>query len=252
MSEKGQTSRYLQPDWPAPANVYAISTCRGLTADDPVVGLSGFNLARHVSDDSARVERHRVQLQQDLGLQRPPFWLNQTHSTDLLKLPTPPGLYDCDGSFTQTKNWPCVVMTADCLPVLLCDAGGTQVAAVHAGWQGLANGIVGKAVAQFDDPSQVMAWLGPAIGPQAFEVGDDVLRAFGVGAQSTAAEFTPIAGKPHKWLGNLYALARKQLNGLGVAQIYGGQYCTLSDPQKFYSHRRDPASGRMASLIWFD
>jgi len=252
VNDKGQTSRYLQPDWPAPANVHAVSTCRDLAANERTLGLAGFNLARHVNDDSARVEQHRLQLQQDLGLQRPPFWLNQTHSTDLLKLPAPAGLYDCDGSTTQTRNWPCVVMTADCLPVLLCDAGGTQVAAVHAGWQGLANGIVGKAVAQFDEPSHLMAWLGPAIGPTAFEVGVDVLHAFGVAPSAASTEFMPISGRPNKWLGNLYAIARAQLNQLGVTQIYGGQYCTLSDPQNFYSHRRDAASGRMASLIWFD
>jgi YfiH family protein len=252
VNDKGQTSRYLQPDWPAPANVHAVSTCRDLVAKQPAVGLAGFNLARHVDDDPARVARHRLQLQQDLGLERSPFWLNQTHSTDLLKLPAPAGLYDHDGSFTQATNWPCVVMTADCLPVLLCDVTGTQVAAVHAGWQGLANGIIGKAVAQFDVPSQVMAWLGPAIGPKAFEVGVDVLDAFGVDPSAVSTEFMPVSGNPNKWLGNLYAIARAQLDQLGVTQIYGGQYCTVSDPQNFYSHRRDPTSGRMASLIWLD
>jgi YfiH family protein len=189
-------------------------------------------------------------LQQDLPLQRQPFWLNQTHSTELLSLPAQAGLYDCDGSFTQTKNWPCVVMSADCLPVLLCNKAGTQVAAVHAGWQGLAKGILSKVVAQFPDPSEVMVWLGPAIGPDAFEVGPDVLEAFGVDPLHTCKEFMPIPEKPHKWLGNLYALAREELTGLGVTHVFGGEYCTLSDPDRFYSHRRDPASGRMASLIW--
>ncbi|MBT3437384.1 MAG: peptidoglycan editing factor PgeF [Oceanospirillaceae bacterium] len=250
MNDQGQCSRYLQPDWPAPANVHAASTCRDLAANEPAVGLAGFNLARHVGDDPARVARHRLQLQQDLGLERSPFWLNQTHSTNLLKLPAPAGLYDCDGSTTQTRNWPCVVMTADCLPVLLCDTGGTQVAAVHAGWQGLANGIVAKAIGQFDEPSQVMAWLGPAIGPTAFEVGVDVLHAFGVDPSAASTEFTPKSVNPNKWFGNLYAIARAQLNQLGVTQIYGGHHCTLSDPQHFYSHRRDAASGRMASMIW--
>jgi len=248
--DKGQASRYIQPDWPAPANVVAISTCRDLTANELPVGLAGFNLARHVRDDLVRVEQHRLQLQQNLGLERQPFWLNQTHSTNLLQLPAAAGLYDCDGSFTQEKNWPCVVMTADCLPVLLCDLSGTQVAAVHAGWQGLANGIVGKAVGQFEHPSQVIAWLGPAIGPQAFEVGADVLAAFGVDPSLPISEFTAISGKPNKWLGDLYALARKELLSLGVASVHGGEYCTVTDPHRFYSHRRDPASGRMASLIW--
>jgi len=250
MTHPGQPSCYLTPDWPAPANVRAISTCRGLTSTDSVAGLGGFNLARHVRDCSERVEQHRLQLQQDLALQRQPFWLNQTHSTQLLSLPAQAGLYDCDGSFTRTKNWPCVVMSADCLPVLLCNTQGSQVAAVHAGWQGLAKGIISKTVAQFPDPSEVMVWLGPAIGPDAFEVGPDVLESFGVDPLNTCKEFIPIPAKPHKWLGNLYALARNELTGLGVTQVFGGEYCTLSDPGRFYSHRRDPKSGRMASLIW--
>jgi YfiH family protein len=250
MRHTGQLSCYLTPDWPAPANVHAISTCRGLSPGESLVGLAGFNLARHVKDYPARVEQHRLQLQQDLGLQRQPFWLNQTHSTDLLSLPAPAGLYNCDGSFTQAKNWPCVVMTADCLPVLFCNTSGTQVAAVHAGWQGLANGILSKTVAQFSDPSQVMVWLGPAIGPDAFEVGLDVLDAFGVDPSPTCKEFKPVKGKSNKWLGNLYALACKELTGLGVTNIFGGKECTLSAPHQFYSHRRDPQSGRMASLIW--
>jgi len=251
MLHQGQHSRYLTADWPAPSNIRAISTYRDLQAHESPLGLAGFNLARHVQDQPERVAQHRLQLQQDFDLQRQPFWLNQTHSTKLLRLPAKPGLYEADGSFTQAKNWPCVVMTADCLPVLLCNTQGTQVAAVHAGWQGLAAGIVGKAVAQFTQPSQVMAWLGPAIGPGSFEVGADVLRAFAVDPSNTAHElFTPVQGKPNKWLGNLYALARKELAGLGVTHIYGGQHCTMSDSARFYSHRRDATSGRMASLIW--
>lgn len=250
MGHTGQPSCYLTPDWPAPANVRAVSTCRGLKLGESEIGLAGFNLARHVQDSPARVEQHRQQLQQDLGLQRQPFWLNQTHSTDLLSLPAPAGVYHCDGSFTQTNNWPCVVMTADCLPVLFCNTSGTQVAAAHAGWQGLANGILGKTVAQFSDPSQVMVWLGPAIGPAAFEVGSDVLQAFGVEPSLTSKEFIAVKGRPNKWLGNVYALAYKELTGLGVTHIFGGKECTLSSPDQFYSHRRDPQSGRMASLIW--
>ena len=250
MQHQARSLFYLTPDWPAPTNVRAMSTCRGLTSHEQATGLAGFNLARHVQDDLAQVELHRLQLQQDLGLEHQPFWLNQTHSTNLLSLPASVGEYAVDGSFTQTKNWPCVVMTADCLPVLLCNAAGTQVAAVHAGWQGLASGIIAKAIAQFREPAQVLVWLGPAIGPTAFEVGPNVLEAFDVDLCEVSEEFTRIATKPNKWLGNLYALARKELAGLGVTQVFGGDYCTYSAPQQFYSHRRDPASGRMASLIW--
>lgn len=250
MQPVGLASRYLKPDWPAPANVRAMSTTRGLNSDELMIGLAGFNLARHVQDSPDRVSQHRAKLQADLNLDRQPFWLNQTHSTKLLSLPVQAGLYDCDGSYTQAKHWPCVVMTADCLPVLLCDASGTQVSAVHAGWQGLAGGILTQAVAQFPDPSQVMVWLGPAIGPDAFEVGIDVLQAFNLDPSSKSEEFIAIPSKSNKWLGNLYALARKELAELGVTLVFGGNDCTFSDAKRFYSHRRDPSSGRMASLIW--
>lgn len=246
----GQSSCYFTPNWPAPANVRAMSTYRGLKVDETRTGLAGFNLARHVHDLPERVEQHRLQLQHDLKLERQPFWLNQTHSTTLLNLPEEANLRSADGSYTQTPNWPCVVMTADCLPILFCNTSGTQVAAVHAGWQGLSNGIVSKAVAKFADPASILVWLGPAIGPSAFEVGPDVLVAFDIDPSHVPQEFTPVNTKPNKWMGNLYALARKELAGLGVTQVFGGEHCTLSDSEHFYSHRRDPQSGRMASLIW--
>ena len=246
----GQSSCYFTPNWPAPANVRAMSTYRGLKVDETRTGLAGFNLARHVHDLPERVEQHRLQLQHDLKLERQPFWLNQTHSTTLLNLPEEANLRSADGSYTRALNWPCVVMTADCLPILFCNTSGTQVAAVHAGWQGLSNGIVSKAVATFADPASILVWMGPAIGPGAFEVGPDVLAAFDIDPSHVPQEFTPVNTKPNKWMGNLYALARKELAGLGVTQVFGGEHCTLSDAEHFYSHRRDPQSGRMASLIW--
>ena len=227
-----------------------MSTYRGLKVDETRTGLAGFNLARHVHDLPERVEQHRLQLQPDLKLERQPFWLNQTHSTTLLNLPEEANLRSADGSYTRALNWPCVVMTADCLPILFCNTSGTQVAAVHAGWQGLSNGIVSKAVAKFADPASILVWMGPAIGPGAFEVGPDVLAAFDIDPSHVPQEFTPVNTKPNKWMGNLYALARKELAGLGVTQVFGGEHCTLSDAEHFYSHRRDPQSGRMASLIW--
>ena len=246
----GQSSCYFTPNWPAPANVCAMSTYRGLKVDETRTGLAGFNLARHVHDLPERVEQHRLQLQHDLKLERQPFWLNQTHSTTLLNLPEEANLRSADGSYTRALNWPCVVMTADCLPILFCNTSGTQVAAVHAGWQGLSNGIVSKAVAKFADPASILVWMGPAIGPGAFEVGPDVLAAFDIDPSHVPQEFTPVNTKPNKWMVNLYALARKELAGLGVTQVFGGEHCTLSDSEYFYSHRRDPQSGRMASLIW--
>ena len=227
-----------------------MSTYRGLKVDETRTGLAGFNLARHVHDLPERVEQHRLQLQHDLKLERQPFWLNQTHSTTLLNLPEEANLRSADGSYTRALNWPCVVMTADCLPILFCNTSGSQVAAVHAGWQGLSNGIVSKVVATFADPASILVWMGPAIGPDAFEVGPDVLAAFDIDPSHVPQEFTPVNTKPNKWMGNLYALARKELAGLGVTQVFGGEHCTLSDAEHFYSHRRDPQSGRMASLIW--
>ena len=227
-----------------------MSTYRGLKVDETKMGLAGFNLARHVHDLPERVEQHRLQLQHDLKLERQPFWLNQTHSTTLLNLPEEANLRSADGSYTRALNWPCVVMTADCLPILFCNTSGSQVAAVHAGWQGLSNGIVSKVVATFADPASILVWMGPAIGPDAFEVGPDVLAAFDIDPSHVPQEFTPVNTKPNKWMGNLYALARKELAGLGVTQVFGGEHCTLSDAEHFYSHRRDPQSGRMASLIW--
>ncbi|MDA9279818.1 peptidoglycan editing factor PgeF [Oceanospirillaceae bacterium] len=227
-----------------------MSTYRGLRVDETKMGLAGFNLARHVHDLPERVEQHRLQLQHDLKLERQPFWLNQTHSTTLLNLPEEANLRSADGSYTRALNWPCVVMTADCLPILFCNTSGSQVAAVHAGWQGLSNGIVSKVVATFADPASILVWMGPAIGPDAFEVGPDVLAAFDIDPSHVPQEFTPVNTKPNKWMGNLYALARKELAGLGVTQVFGGEHCTLSDAEHFYSHRRDPQSGRMASLIW--
>ncbi|MDO7575063.1 MAG: peptidoglycan editing factor PgeF [Oceanospirillaceae bacterium] len=227
-----------------------MSTYRGLRVDETKMGLAGFNLARHVHDLPERVEQHRLQLQHDLKLERQPFWLNQTHSTTLLNLPEEANLRSADGSYTRALNWPCVVMTADCLPILFCNTSGSQVAAVHAGWQGLSNGIVSKVVATFADPASILVWMGPAIGPDAFEVGPDVLAAFDIDPSHVPQEFTPVNTKPNKWMGNLYALARKELAGLGVTQVFGGEHCTLSDAEHFYSHRRDPQSGRMATLIW--
>ena len=251
VAAKLSSQRYLLPDWPAPKNVLAVSTKRGLACGTNDA-MAGFNLARHVDDDLQRVEMHRQQLKQDLQLPNEPGWLNQIHTTDVVDLPlssdsTQP--VSADASYTMQAGETCVVMTADCLPVLFCDQTGTQVAAAHAGWRGLLNGVLENTVAKFSADSQIMAWLGPAIGPQAFEVGAEVREAFVEHDAQAVKCFTPVIGKQDKYMADIYQLARQRLQGVGVEQIYGGTECTFNQMQDYYSHRRDPKSGRQASLI---
>ena len=251
VAAKLSSQRYYLPDWPAPKNVLAVSTKRDLsrTVDD---AMAGFNLARHVDDDLQRVANHRQQLKQDLQLPNEPGWLNQIHTTDVVDLPLSSALtqpVSADASYTKQVGETCVVMTADCLPVLFCDQAGTQVAAAHAGWRGLLNGVLENTFAKFSADSQIMAWLGPAIGPQAFEVGAEVREAFVVHNAQAAQCFVAVAGKQDKFMADINQLARQRLRAVGVHQIYGGAECTYSQSQDYYSHRRDPASGRQASLI---
>lgn len=245
---------FLQPDWPAPARVRALSTSRGL-AQRPSFGGSagmyaGLNLGTHVGDRPEVVAANRQLLQQYCGLSRTPGWLNQVHGTNVLELDSWQGeLVDADACVTSTEGLAAVVMTADCLPVLFCDTTGSRVAAAHAGWRGLCDGVLETTLQHFVDPSAVMAWLGPAIGPQHFEVGAEVRAAFMAHAQAATEAFTP-SPKPGKYLADIYVLARQRLTAAGVRAIYGGDYCTVADSQRFFSYRRDGQTGRQASLIW--
>lgn len=240
---------FIVPDWPVPANVKAVSTTRlGGASQQPYQGL---NLGLHVGDKAEHVQRNRTQLQQELRLVDSPAWLNQIHSNRVLDLNASLTVVpDADGSYTQASGIACTVMTADCLPLLLCDTAGTQVAAVHAGWRGLADGIIEAALEKFTVPAdQILVWLGPAIGPDAFEVGSEVREQF-IAEQLQAEQ----AFKPYgeKWLADLYLLARQRLQRFGVTNIYGGEYCTFGDPERFYSYRREGVTGRQASLIWIE
>ncbi|PSW09567.1 peptidoglycan editing factor PgeF [Photobacterium sanctipauli] len=241
------------PDWPAPANVRAATTTRvGGVSEAPYQGL---NLGAHVGDDLALVNANRGNLQSHLQLANAPQWLNQIHSTVVVDLETPlVEIPDADGSYTQRKGLACTVMTADCLPVILCDRAGTQVAAVHAGWRGLVDGIIEEAIARFSgDKSDILAWMGPAIGPTAFEVGGEVRAQFIAVDAAAQQAFKPVADNPDdKWLADLYMLATQRLNRAGVNQVFGGQYCTFSDSEQFYSYRRDGVTGRQATLIWLE
>lgn len=238
------------PNWPAPARVKAVATTRiGGVSEAPY---RGFNLGDHVGDRPDDVAANRKALQQQLGLASPLPWLNQIHSTKVLSLDgSVPASVEVDGSYTSHQGMPCVVMTADCLPVLLCDKAGTQVAAVHAGWRGLVDGIIENALAEFSVPGgEIMAWLGPAISQAAFEVGGEVREQFV--AHDPAAEAAFTAHGKGKWLADLYLLARQRLQRQGVIEVYGGEYCTFSEPDRFFSYRRDGVTGRQASLIWLD
>lgn len=238
------TFNVIKPDWPAPANVHAFSTTRkGGVSKPPYDSL---NLAEHVGDVPASVIQNRKHLRTNLGLPSEPVWLRQVHGIDVIDAAQVASL-DADGSLTNRSGVVCAVMTADCLPVLICNRSGTKVAAVHAGWRGLEAGILEQAILQLGQ-DEWMAWLGPAIGPDAFEVGDEVRMKFL--AHDSAAEQGFKAGRPGHWWMDIYLLARQRLNSVGVAEIYGGEFCTYHDADRFYSYRRDGDTGRMVSLIW--
>lgn len=235
----------IRPDWPAPANVRACATTRagGVSRGS----WQGLNLGDHVDDDPVAVAENRALLAAELGLPAEPHWLSQVHGTRVCLPDEAPAC--ADACFENRPGRVCAIMTADCLPVLFCNAAGTRVAAAHAGWRGLLAGVLENTVAAFDDPGgRVLAWLGPAIGPAAFEVGDEVRDAFVAASASAGRHFR--ASESGRWLADLYGLARDRLAAAGVRQVSGGGLCTFSDPQRFFSYRRDGVTGRMASLIW--
>ncbi|AFL75234.1 peptidoglycan editing factor PgeF [Thiocystis violascens] len=245
----------IRPEWPAPPWVRTISTTRdGGRSEGPFASL---NLGDHVGDEPARVDENRARLLAQLGLSTEPYWLRQVHGRAIVRAGAASLNRDADGAVADTPGAACVVMTADCLPLLLCDAQGTRVAAVHAGWRGLAGGVVEAAVAALDiAPERLLVWLGPAIGPAAFAVGDEVRERFVAADARAAAAFRPgprtgageSPGSP--WFADLFLLARQRLDRLGIERVYGGGDCTFSQPRRFFSYRRDGVTGRMASLIW--
>lgn len=236
-------------EWPAPPNVHAFFTLRsGGASAGP---FASFNLAQHVGDAPAAVAANRARLRDALSLAREPVWLSQVHGTRVIDANAAEGgsALEADGSYSEQAAVVCAVLTADCLPILLCDRAGTRVAALHAGWRGLAAGVVAAGVAAMGPRgAALLAWLGPAIGPQHFEVGPEVRQAFLARNPNAAAAFAP--GRGDRWFADLYALARGELSACGVNQVFGGGLCTVSDPARFFSYRRDGQCGRMASLIW--
>ena len=243
----------ITPDWPAPANVKSAQTTRhgGVS----VGRYCCLNLGGHVGDSALAVSKNRALLRAALSLPSEPLWLNQVHGHHILHADddanadsTHSGRQD-DGCVTTLAGRVCVIMTADCLPVLLCDRSGSCVAAAHAGWRGLAAGVLERTFAAMRVPGHsVMAWLGPAIGLRAFEVGDEVRARFVAHDAAAAAAFHHNARG--RWQCDLYLLARQRLLTLGIKAIYGGEFCTFDDANRFYSYRRDGETGRMATLVW--
>ncbi len=234
----------IVPGWPAPPNVQALCTTRSGGCSEG--SYAGLNLAAHVGDSPVAVAANRQQLRRLLPAM--PLWLNQVHGARCVAADAAWNGVRADASVAHTAGVVCAILTADCLPLLLCDDQGTAVAAVHAGWRGLAAGVIEAAVLAMHVPGKhLLAWLGPAIGPEAYEVGSDVREAFLADDQNAASAFRP---RGEKWLCDLYALARRRLAAVGVEQVFGGGLCTFTDAARFYSFRRDGAAGRMASVIW--
>ena len=235
------------PDWPAPASVRALQTLR--TGGCSAAPWDSFNLGDHVGDDPCCVAANRAALRRHLPAE--PRWLQQVHGNVAVDADSLVNSPEADAAFSRQPGTVCAVMTADCLPVLFCDRAGTVVAAAHAGWRGLLAGVLEETIAQMQVPAgELLVWLGPAIGPNCFEVGDEVRSDF-VARDAVAADAFFVA-QPGKWLADIYMLARQRLQALGIRAIYGGECCTVSDHDRFFSYRRDGVTGRMASLIWLE
>jgi YfiH family protein len=238
---------WIVPDWPAPPGVYAITTTRQGGVSQGV--FSSMNPADHVGDAPEAVAANRARLQQLLALPARPVWLQQVHGVKVVNAASVSGTPQADAAYTCNTGVVCAVLTADCLPLLLCDRAGECVAAVHAGWRGLAAGVIEGAVDALHRPGrELLAWLGPAISPAAYTVGDEVRDTFMAHDHRAMAAFTAAANG--SWHADLYRLARQRLGDRGVGQVYGGGYCSFGEPERFFSYRRDGACGRMASLVW--
>jgi YfiH family protein len=235
------------PNWHAPPNVHALQTTRiGGFSRAPYDSL---NLGSHVADAPLDVARNRILL--NTLMPSEPVWLEQVHGMVVANADSASCLPQADACIATHRSAVCVVMTADCLPVLLCDQQGTVVGAVHAGWKGLAAGVIEATVQAMNAPPQnLMAWLGPAISQDAFEVGAEVREVFITADPQASAAF--VAGQDGKWLADIYALARLRLNALGITKIFGGDYCTYLEADKFFSYRRDGTTGRTGTFIWLE
>ena len=238
---------WIMPGWPAPPRVRSLITTRngGVSAG----AYASFNLGLRAGDDPRAVAANRAALREHLP--QDPVWLKQVHGACVVRADEVSGAPEADAAYTRQPGPVCAVMVADCMPVLLCDARASVVGVAHAGWRGLSSGVVENTIAAMGvDAGELLAYLGPAIGPDEFEVGADVREAFLAADGAASAAFRP--HREGKWLADLFLLARQRLARLGVQRIFGGGLCTVRDPARFYSYRRDKTTGRMAALIWLD
>ncbi|MDN3515991.1 peptidoglycan editing factor PgeF [Aquisalimonas lutea] len=241
------THPWIEPDWPAPARVQSVSTTRRCGVSAPPY--ASLNLGRHTRDNPLAVARNQQCLRRAAGLPGRVFWLRQVHGTRVVAAHDSDPEPEADAVWTDRPGLPCGVLTADCLPVLLCDRAGTRVAVAHAGWRGLAGGVLEATVAALDvAPAELVAWMGPAIGPGHFEVGDEVRSAFLDADDGAETAFR--ASRPGHWYADLYQLGRRRLGRLGVADVSGGGFCTHAEADRFFSYRRDGETGRMGTVIW--
>jgi YfiH family protein len=248
---------FIAADWPAPSNVHAAATLR--TGGVSVGPYASLNLGAHVGDDVAAVAENRRRVRTQLRMPAEPLWLNQVHGTTVIdasvgrtsvRLKSDPQP-TADATVAKAPGQVCVVLTADCLPVVFCDEAGSRVAAAHAGWRGLAGGVLQATVRALDVPPQkLLAWLGPAIEQDAFEVGAEVREQFVTQDAANAAAFTPNARG--RWLADLYDLARRQLERIGVTRVHGGDFRCYADRDRFFSYRRDGVTGRMGTMVWIE
>ena len=240
-------NNWITPNWPATSNIQAFFTTRqgGFSRDL----YAGFNLGDHVGDNPLLVQKNRAELRNTLPGE--PRWLKQVHGKTLVWVDKDNRILpEADAALSCHPGVICAVLTADCLPVFLCNDAGTIVSVVHAGWRGLAAGIIERTVTEMDS-NGIMAYLGPAIGPNYFEVGEEVREIFIQHDKRSAVAFTPHhKEKKGKWFANIFLLAQQRLTEIGITKIYSSYECTVSDPTRFFSHRRDGNTGRMAGLIW--
>lgn len=242
--------RYLIPDWPAPVNIKSCVTKR--RGGVSIGSFSSFNMGLRSGDVLEHILTNREQMAVDFGWQNKAQWLMQVHGTTVVTATTTGEEQEGDAVWTDQQALSCAVLTADCLPVLFCDQQGTVVAAAHAGWKGLLAGVLEETIKAMGKPSdQLMAWMGPAISQQHFEVGPEVRAAFV--ARDTDAKDAFSQGNGDRWQADLYQLARQRLEVAGISSVYGGGLCTFSQLNEFFSYRRDgQASGRLASVIWIE
>jgi YfiH family protein len=248
MTLKAMSSAYIEPNWPRPQNIQAWQTTREGGFSEQ--GYGAFNLASSVADNPQHVERNRQKLSDDLHLPSSPQWIRLVHGSGVIDAAKQQGLEEADGIYSNQQNTVLLIPTADCLPVLFCAKNGNEIAAAHAGWRGLSAGVLENTVEKFDCAKEdILVWFGPAIGPNHFEVGEEVRESFDKSHAGSDSCFQKTAQK-NKYLANLYGLARLALKRVGVTNISGGKSCTVEDPRFFSYRKQGKCSGRMASLIW--